>query len=232
MNSQWTMDLMCERYAVTNARVVYPPVATEFPRVDWHDKELGFVYIGRIDYEKRIEMIIEILSRVRQLGHDVHLHVIGQFTDSPYSRMIRQLCDDNRTWVLVEGSMSGTAKADILARHRFGINACQAEAFGISVAEMIEAGCITFVPSNGGQVEIVGDPALCYDDVDDAVKKIDAVLRSPESQSRITAVLSGDALDVSRRRSSCANSAASLRRLPHAGCVDRTCQRRQLIGNR
>jgi glycosyltransferase involved in cell wall biosynthesis len=159
------------------------------------------VYIGRISPEKRIETMIEILRQVRERGHDVHLHVIGPIIDhTPYGRMVRQLCEANSTWIKAEGSQSGAAKAQLLAKHRFGINACTRETFGIAVAEMIAAGCITFVPNEGGPVEIVGNDSLCYQDVDDAVEKIDAVLRNSDWQSELVVSLAGRAERFSTTR--------------------------------
>ena len=85
----------------------------------------------------------------------------------------------------MEGRRFGEEKTNLLCQHSFGINACRGEAFGISVAEMVKAGCIPFVPNEGGQVEIVNHSALTYNNIEDAVKKIDAVLR----QSRLQAEL-------------------------------------------
>ena len=51
------------------------------------------------------------------------------------------------------------------------------ETFGISVAEMVKAGCIPFVPSGGGPEEIVGEnPNLIFHNNGEAVAKIVSVL--------------------------------------------------------
>ena len=83
------------------------------------------------------------------------------------------------------GKRFGLDKANILSRHLFGIQARLAEPFGISVAEMIKAGCITFVPNEGGQAEITDHPLLMYGSVDEAVDKIDTVLRKPKLQNEL-----------------------------------------------
>ncbi|HMB96309.1 MAG TPA: glycosyltransferase family 4 protein [Tepidisphaeraceae bacterium] len=175
-NSHWTADTMRQRCGV-NCEVLYPPVVLDSVNVEWNQREFGFVCVGRITYEKRIDRVIEIISRVRQLGHDVHLHIVGGIDDSPYGAMIRSVCENNRSWIIVEGEKSGKEKAELMSRHRFGIHGRPFEAFGIAVAEMVKAGCIPFVPNTGGQVEIVEHPALCCGDVDHAVKQIDAVIR-------------------------------------------------------
>jgi len=50
---------------------------------------------------------------------------------------------------------------------------------------MVKAGCITFVPNEGGQAEIVNHKSLIYSKVEDAVEKIDAVLWKPRLQAEL-----------------------------------------------
>jgi len=183
-NSHWSAGIIKEKYG-PDIDVLYPPVFVEFPKVPFEDKEMGFVCIGRISPEKRIEKIIEILSRVRSQGHDIHLHVIGNTDETTYGKFVENLCRDQGDWVTMEGRRLGEEKTGLLSQHRFGIQARQGEPFGISVAEMVKAGCITFVPGEGGQAEIVNHKSLMYDSVEDAVEKIDTVLRKPQLQAEL-----------------------------------------------
>ncbi len=180
--SDWSAKTMSKMYGA-DFDVIYPPVLDEFPKVSLKDKEMGFVCIGRISSEKRIEQIIEILKTVRQQGHNISLHIIGSTKGTPYGRFIENLCQSEGDWVVMEGKQFGEDKSKLLSKYRFGIHARQGEAFGISVAEMVKAGCITFVPNEGGPVEIVNHSALTYNSIEDAVDKIDAVLRQPELQT-------------------------------------------------
>jgi len=177
-NSQWTAGIIRGKHPHAEVQIVYPPAAGEFPPVPWERREAGFVCLGRVAHEKRVENIIGILSRVRSLGHNVHLHIIGGRDHTPYGDMIERLCMENAAWATMEGQKAGAEKEKFLTGHRFALHACRREAFGIAVAEMVKAGCVTFVPDEGGPPEIVGDARLCYRDADDAVRKIDAVLRS------------------------------------------------------
>ncbi len=172
---------MRERYGI-EAPTLYPPVADDFPVISYEEREKGFVCIGRWVPEKRVHTVIEILAQVRQKGHDVHLHVVGGSDDSQYVRTLRALCRQHREWVFLEGAVFGEKKKALIARHRFGINACENEAFGIATAEMVKAGCLVWVPNGGGQVEIVNHPSLVYKDSEDAVRKIEKVLNSAETQ--------------------------------------------------
>ena len=84
--------------------------------------------------------------------------------------------------MVVHGTLYATEKLELLARCRFGISACDREAFGIATAEMIQAGLVTFVPGAGAQSEIVPMDDLIYDDIQEAALKIDAVLKSDSRQ--------------------------------------------------
>ena len=183
-NSDWSAKLLRERFGV-ESQTLYPPVETDFPSIDFAKRDNGFVCLGRISAEKRVDAIIGILSRVRQRGNDIHLHVLGGVDDSPYGAGVKSLAEQNREWVFLEGWAIGGEKKKLLASHRYGIHGRENEPFGIAVGEMVNAGCIVFVPNGGGQVEIVDQPALVFRDDADAVEKIDAVLKSTAEQERL-----------------------------------------------
>ncbi|MGA3323498.1 MAG: glycosyltransferase family 4 protein [Terriglobia bacterium] len=183
-NSAWSADRLLKKYGIPS-QVVYPPVAIDFPPIPYADRDRGFVCLGRVAPEKCMDSIIEILQKVRERGHDVHLHILGGIDDSDYGRRVRGLAEQFREWVFLEGWTLGDRKRELLAGHRFGIHARPNEPFGIAVAEMVQAGCVVFVASGGGQVEIVNHPALIYENVADAVEKIIAVLTSEAEQEKL-----------------------------------------------
>ncbi|WP_295612482.1 glycosyltransferase [uncultured Lamprocystis sp.] len=177
-NSAWTADLLHLRLGLISNRVIFPPVADAAPTLPWEQREDGFVLRGRVSHQKRIERMIDNLGRVRAAGHDVHLHIVGAVGDDGYGRAIRDQIARNAAWCFADGYLVGTAKMALLAQHRFAIHGCTGEAFGISVAEYVKAGCIPFVPNQGGPAEIVMSDELIYRDQDDAVAKVVRVLES------------------------------------------------------
>jgi glycosyltransferase involved in cell wall biosynthesis len=183
-NSAWSADRLLKKYGIPS-QVVYPPVAMDFPSIPFANRDKGFICLGRVSPEKCVHSVIEILRKVRERGHDVHLHILGGIDDSSYAKKVRGLAEHFREWVFLEGWTLGDRKRELLARHRFGINACRNEAFGIAVAEMVLAGCLVFVPSGGGQVEIVNHPALVYANEAEAVEKIDAILTREAEQEKL-----------------------------------------------
>jgi hypothetical protein len=65
------------------------------------------------------------------------------------------------------------------------------EHFGIVVAEMVNSGCIPFVPKGGGQVEIVDrKESLTYSTEKDCARKIGALLSSSKKQKKLVHNLS------------------------------------------
>ena len=179
-NSRWIASFF--EKAEFSTVFLYPPVVAEFPHVSLPDRSADFIYIGRISSQKRIERMIEILAEVRRRsGRDFRFRVVGELKDHPYSRYIKELAD-SYSWITFEGSLFGREKEKILTSCRYAIHACEFEAFGISVAEYLKAGCIPFVPNEGGSAEIVGSPEFCYADTEDAVGKILRFLEKDEAE--------------------------------------------------
>jgi glycosyltransferase involved in cell wall biosynthesis len=149
--------------------------------------------IGRIAPEKQVERAIEILEAVRNRGHAIQFHLCGAIENDPYGQRIALICSERADWIKLEGRVAGAKKAQILSHCRFGIQACGAEGFGISVAEMAKAGAIVFAHSDGGQAEILGDRDLLFSNTGEAVEKILNVLEQPSLQLTLRTHLTGRA---------------------------------------
>lgn len=199
VNSDWTGNLVRRLHGI-EPRTVRPPVPGKFPAVPWREREDGFVCIGRISPEKRIELIIEILVQVRSSGRPVHLHLVGTFDDRAYARRIRRLIAEHRSWVLLEENLARDELARLVAQHRYGIHAMAVEHFGMAVAEMVRGGCIVFAPNGGGQVEIITNDRLLYENTTEAVAKISAVLSNPDIEAELRADLATKADSLSAER--------------------------------
>lgn len=187
--SRFTADVLKTRRGIDCHSVLYPPVVCDAPDVPWDHRENGFVCLGRISPEKRIERVIDIVARVRALGHDVHLHIIGPIGEDAYGRMIAAKIAGHADWCFAAGSKRGREKFELLAQHKWAIHGREGEAFGIAIAEQVRSGCVPFVPQIGGPAEIVADPSLCYHDEANAAAKIDALLRDEARQAQVRAHL-------------------------------------------
>jgi glycosyltransferase involved in cell wall biosynthesis len=192
-NSEWTRRLLEERFGV-RSEVIYPPVpaasATGLSATTgssattglWDEREDGFVFMGRLVPEKGLDLVVDILSRVRE-KRPVHLHVLGREVRSSYTRAIEALRRRHGDWIRLEGPVYGAAKAAFLSGHKYGLSGCRNEAFGLAVAEMVKAGVLVWVPDGGGQTEIVAHPGLIYRDPGEAAGSILGALEDPVRRS-------------------------------------------------
>ena len=188
VNSDWTGRLAQRRYGFAT-RTVYPPVTGDFPDVPWEARQPGFVCIGRISPEKELERVIDIVAGVRRHVASVTLHIVGTAGDPSYFRRIAARARDHG--FAIHQSLPRPALADLVSHQKYGIHGMPAEHFGMAPAEMVRAGCVVWVPDDGGQVEIVDDPRLTYGSVEDAIPKIVATLRDPHEEASLRKHLAG-----------------------------------------
>ena len=185
VTSRWAGELTQSLYGFPRYEVVYPPVNFTETQTAWGAREDGFLCVARISPEKQIDRAIEILKRVREKGFNPCLRVVGRQDDSQYWDRIKGLCQENSSWIGLEGALPRNDLGRLMGKFKYGINAAADEPFGIAIAEMVKAGCIVFVPNSGGQTEIVEDARLIYDDVNDAADKIAKVMDSAELQQSL-----------------------------------------------
>jgi glycosyltransferase involved in cell wall biosynthesis len=195
-NSHWTAAHIRELYGVEPV-VVYPPVRWSAPPVEWARRSYAFASLGRLSPDKRLMQVIDILERVRSRGFDIELDMAGLVDDRAgpgYIEKLQARIEQAGDWIRLHRSPSRSELESIVSNCRYGIHAFQDEHFGIAVAELVRAGCIVFVPDNGGQVEIVGEQsALRYRSDEDAVDKICNLLADDAEQARLRAALAEQA---------------------------------------
>lgn len=186
VNSRWTGIRYQQCYGV-EPQVLYPPVIGGFPANDWHARDLSFGCLGRISNDKEIPKIIDILTEVRAAGFPVRLRVIGAQDDPALLAHLRAM-PEARDWVSYHVDLPREQLVEIVSSCRYGIHGKTSEHFGIAPAELQLAGCITFVPDDGGSVEVVGNDArLIYTSAGDAARKIIAVLQDENMANEIRA---------------------------------------------
>ncbi len=189
VNSDWTGRLWSSRYEST-PYTLYPPVISEQREPSpWSERRDHFLCLGRLAEDKRIEMVVAILERLRLEFPQLLLHVVGA-PDSPgYAARLSKLAVE-RPWLKLHHNLSRPELHQLMAQCRYGIHGKAQEHFGMGIAEMVKAGCLTFVPADGGQVEIVGGcQALLYHTPEQAVTRISAVLRDKRLRDQLKATL-------------------------------------------
>ena len=187
-NSHWVAERVKETYNIEST-VVFPPikefgVSTDFNFSEWQKRDNGFVSIGRISRDKRIEESIKILEAVRRHDKDITFTIAGNVRDKEYYNELKALAKE-RPWISFHIDLQRKDLENLILKNKFGVHAKLDERFGIAVAEMVYGGLLTFVPNGGGQVEIVNSsPSLIYDSPDEAVEKIISMLDDSDLQSK------------------------------------------------
>lgn len=183
-NSHWTAQQSAP-FCPRPIEVVYPATPTPTRGMDWDEREAGVLVLGRVSPEKCIENCIEIVERLRAIGHQLRLNIIGPSGDSAYGAKIDSLCLERADWIERAPSVMGDDKQRLLGRFRYGLSACEVEAFGIATAEMNAAGLIVLAPESGAQKEILSDPLQLYCSIDEAVARFSRILDDDLVQSQL-----------------------------------------------
>lgn len=192
VNSNWTGEHV-SRFLGIATQTLYPPVIDPAPGLPWEERRNRFLAVGRMSPEKDYARVMRILSRVREFIPDITLTIVGTWdrhTKSYYDSLVA-LATSLGPWIELRENLSRDEVRGLMASSRYGIHGMREEHFGMAPAELARAGTIVFVPRGGGQVEIVAnEPALMYDNDDDAVGKIVSTMGNPIEQRRLLGTLS------------------------------------------
>lgn len=188
VNSRFIKDIVDDHHGI-NSKIVYPPCQMPTSTIPWDERKEQFVCLGRISPEKEVPKIIRIVNQVREAGHLVNLQIIGPWSNAGSERsLLEPLIAKYGDWIQIHDSPSREKVIQLVCESRYGIHGMVGEHFGMAVAEMQQAGCLTFVTDIGGPCEIVGnEAALIYSDEAEAVQKICNALEDPVTQRRLRA---------------------------------------------
>ena len=199
-NSYWTARAILRQGQPAVHRVLYPPPLSRPSLSPSAPRKNGFVSVGRLDPNKNWVGLIEIVERVRQRGHDVSLALLGSRYDVETLQSVQALLESRRGWLSLLLDQPRDVVDRVMAAHAFGLHGMVDEHYGMAVAELVLAGCVTFVHDSGGQVEIVPQVEARYSTSDQAVDKLCAVLGDSELEHRLREQQSLHARGLTRER--------------------------------
>jgi len=180
------MAALVHRVHGIDATVLYPPVPGDFPDVDWSARENGVVAIGRFSGEKHQLQAVEVVAAARAQGADLQLHLVGSIDDPVYSQALFDTQRRHSHWMHIHVDLPRDAMLRLVAGQRYGLHMMRDEHFGIAVAELQRAGCVTFAHDSGGPREILGgDAPLLFSDEAEAVKKLVRVVGDTDLQREL-----------------------------------------------
>lgn len=186
VNSDWTGDWF-RRVHPLQTSTLYPPVVGPFIERPWAERDDTVITVGRFSPEKRLLEAIALMARVRA-SHPVRMLIIGSGGPSPYRHAVEAEAAKH-SWVRVLDNLPRPALLEHMSRCKWGLHTMHEEHFGMAPAELVEAGCVTWVHASGGQQEIVAHPDLAYPTDDALVTSMARALSEPSYAEALRAHL-------------------------------------------
>ncbi|PQJ35064.1 hypothetical protein BSZ35_11080 [Salinibacter sp. 10B] len=156
-----------------------------FDQLDVEDEQRnGLLFVGRLVSEKRADLAIYVLSRLRKRGFDITLTICG---DGPERDALEQRVEEGGVRDAVKFT-GWTEPADLAEYYRTSellLVPSSSETFGVAALEAIASGCPVVASETGGLPEAVGDCGLVVPP-DDPEALTDAAERALLSDVRTT----------------------------------------------
>ncbi len=136
-----------------NPKVLYPPVEMNYLKYnpDYSKREDWFVYIGRVEKYKGVELMIRACIKAKK---KLKIAGKGEYLDEA-KNLVRELEGDE--YIKFLGYVEDSVKADLLFNSKGLIFPVKDEDFGIVPIEANASGCPVLAYSGGGVLETVVD---------------------------------------------------------------------------
>ncbi len=175
-NSKYTSEAIT-KYLGLSSKILYPPLSTSFFATDkeyCQSKRLNQVItVSRFAYEKNLEIIPEIASRLP----DVKFLVIGNLhrpeVFAELKRVVKKKGLEQRVLLLTNVQRDQLRK--FLLESKIYLHCAKDEHFGISILEAMACGCVPVVHNSGGPKEF-SPKSTMYNSIDEATQKINETI--------------------------------------------------------
>jgi len=162
INSNFTSSLFFEEHGV-NLPVVHPPI--NLPDNNFIISDLKYrdtiTYFSRIVDYKRPELVIELAKKYPQY----RFVIMGGLSSNRkvYFKSLQKLAENYGNIIFIPNASYSIVKSE-LSRTRYYVFPAKNEHFGMTTPEAIGFGAVPFVHDSGGQIEIVIDDRLRFND--------------------------------------------------------------------
>lgn len=165
-NSEFTQNTLQELYGIEKSeiQVIYPPVSP-MSLID-DSKKMIVSSLGRFSPDKRQLEQVKIAEQVSHL----QFKLFGFVNSEKYFKTIESYIAENKiTNVELFPNASFDEIRSGLSESTFFLHSLQNEPFGITTVQAIQLGCIPVVHNSGGQIEIVHNKELRYNNKEEVV---------------------------------------------------------------
>lgn len=149
---------LVDEFKLQNTRVVYNGIDISSTTINKNKIiKNDIVYVGRVEKVKGIELLIKAVSILKEKGIDTNLCIVGE---GDYSVNIKKLVEelDIKDRINIVGRQNHNKVGKIMNESKiFVYPSIWQEAFGISIIEAMEQGCICIAFKKGGIPEIIND---------------------------------------------------------------------------
>ncbi len=131
-------------------------------REDRSDRVKTFLWLGRIDPRKRLDLLLEAYQQLLKERKDVHLKIIGSIR---YVKGYGKLLDEFEfpEYLEYERSITRSQVPDLMANCDILIQPSEGETFGSSVAEALCCGLPVIIGPTNGTKDYVGSSSFIFD---------------------------------------------------------------------
>lgn len=204
-NSAWTAARAREAgTACDPVMIVRPPIRRPAAPTSRERSPDQVVMLGRLVPGKRhTEALAVVRAAAVRTGRPLRLAIVGR-GDGAYVRRLKATAKRSPDLV-VHAAASDEMRDEILATSAIGFHVYRDEHFGISIGEMILAGCVPLVHDGGGGAELVPASRCRFVDTGTAVDRlVDLLSMSATERQQLLVHLQGgaaldDALNFSER---------------------------------
>ncbi len=133
--SRFSDKVMLAENGVDISRFASIPASAD--RSPWN-----WIYWGRLSRNKRLDQIVSVVRKARDLGYPVMLTIAGHDFDGSGAELRRNLGSDTAGFVTLRGALSSTELEALVSRSGVFITASEYEGFGLTVIEAQAAGLV------------------------------------------------------------------------------------------
>lgn len=139
-----------------------------------------FIFLGRLGFEKRVDLLIEAFAKLQRKQPNISLLIVGDGPDNVVSQL-KRLAQQVEN-IHFTGFMLGETKANLLASCDVFCSPSPYETFGLTVVEAMASGIPVVTVNSGGVSDYIVDGVNGYlvppDDVEALANCLEKVLAS------------------------------------------------------
>lgn len=154
-NGNYVKELVfCKTETIYNIKDLAPFLDVEIKANLINQSEIVITHVGRFDNNKRQDLLVDLLSYLRDLGKNVHLNLIG---DGALLEEVKKYAKQKNVFEFVNftGNIKHVEMAVIFAKSDFYIHPSHREGIPNSLVEAMASGCVCIARNIGGIPDLI-----------------------------------------------------------------------------